>query len=220
MQEKAGSDKAQALKEYAALARKRELFPARLEIIQKLVVQILMTKAQNETTIAQAAEELLGQFLTVPFTAAINLREKETDATTFEPKRFSFENCEGPNGLEEEEIFSRYLSEPLRLLSLVLGDTSTEGDIQSLLNPLVINSIAGISLINSREVRIFSPLHLYFEKIQQNSQISFPFLPIIFKIDSVYGGLFSSTHSLPFVRHTSSGYLSVMSCLFSNQSLL
>jgi hypothetical protein len=178
------------MKKFNELSQKREFYPARPQMIAKLLANILIETRKRGGSVEEVCDQMLGQFLTVPFTEAIEFRERsvETRTNVITPTRFSLRTCKPPEGDSEAIISAKYLEEPRRLLSSALHEEiATISGANLLFEPSVFNSIAGIFLLNSREVRIFSPLHSYFEKIQ-SSQHSFPFLPILFKIESMYGG--------------------------------
>lgn len=181
----------EALNEFLKLAMQRDYFPARPAILSQIIACIIIRAKQENSTIEDATNLVVGQFLTVPFTKAMRVREKKTceDTTNITPRYFTLNECLPPEGKDEEALFEQYLAQPLRLLSTVLlhSPEDVSSDTKKLFTPAVFNYLAGISLLNSREVNIYSPFHAYFEKIQQSQQ-AFPFLPILFKTETTYGG--------------------------------
>jgi len=78
-----------------------------------------------------------------------------------------------------------------------------EPGFEKLFSKTFFDYFAGILILNTREIRIYSPFHVYFENIQKKGY-SFHFLPIMFKMETKYGGI---------PRVDASGLCQIYSCL-------
>lgn len=158
--------------------------PARLEIISKLLARIISHKREHKTTFEESMTHCIGDFITVPLSTALSFNSSSDTIQIPTPQLFSqlFQKKRQRTQVEQV-IFEKSLRKPFKLLQDILPNDEKA----NLSDDYVFDLLCGVPLLNCREVRIHSPLHMYFEKIRKSSH-SFGFLPLMLKMDTKYGG--------------------------------
>jgi len=159
--------------------------PARLEMCTKILATIILRNKNSGETLDETIDFFLGHFVAVPFSEAFYF-SSVLGQNLPQPRNFSdcHRNPFLENNSERKLFFEEYLKEPLAILREVLYQNGFE----KLFSEDFFDYLVGIPILNSREIRVYSPFHVYFSAIEKSSY-SFHFLPIMFKMETKFGGI-------------------------------
>jgi len=166
--------------------------PARLEIAAQMIAAIISRMKNHHQTLKESIKYYIGQFVTVPFTKISVYKDQwssgKDNPRDLNPIRFTelLElNLDTKIIPEERQVlFKELLAQPLELLKQVFY----EPELEMLFHEEFFDYLLGISVLNSREIRIYSPFHSFLNDIEKSSY-SFHFLPFTFKLENIYGGI-------------------------------
>jgi len=163
----------------------------KIQPVHCLRVQILILISQIISNLAgisfnDTIDEIVGEFVTVPFSEKFAFGSDPKNNPMPNPQKCSEIRLKKIHRTAEaaQQCFDKILRKPLNLLQQIFAEQNAS----EIISEDLFDIFAGISALNCREVRIYSPLHIFFEKVK-NSSHSLAFMPLTLKMQSSFGGI-------------------------------